>query len=285
MITLTPKQQAAIDSAYHELDLFIRAAEGEGYADSITQEPATFEQLVKLERRFERGVAAYLKELAETRAAGFVNWAEYERQAKANRVLAAELMMGLEAELVENEGRIFLNVVFDFMLDGEVIGANAGSTIYNMPIDVVDFQTILQRSARKHAGNLVKGVTQTTVKAIRESVRASIELGEDVQAATKRLTGIVNDPVRAATIAHTEAVNSYGSGLQEFAGETAATGKWWDSVIDSRTSKICLELNKKYGSASKAIGINDKFISSYVGEIESPAAHVRCRSGMYLKYD
>lgn len=279
MKTLSAQDQ--LWQLYHELDLFVQAAEGEQYPASITADKKSFDKLLALEASWERAMAKYLKGLAE-RVPTMINWPEYRRRS----IQADELVVTATAVVMEEENKILLNVLFDFVATGEAIGAEAGTAFYNVPINQLDMQAAIQREARKHAATLAKNLNKTTLNAVRSSIEASIELGEDIEAATKRVQKIVSDPRRANMIARTEAVNSYGQGLDTFGHQTGAKAHWLDVVYDDRTSPICQELNSKYGKPGKAIPLNRAFSwqAQGGGSKKAPGFHVHCRTGKYLVY-
>ena len=276
-----PSKAEQIRQAYHQLDRFIQAAEGEQYPDSITADKKSFAKLLALEASWERAMSVYLKGLAE-RVPTFINWAEYRRRT----IQADELVVTATAVVMEEENKILLNVLFDFVAEGESIGAEAGTRFYNVPINQLDLQAAIQREARKHAASLAKGLNKTTLKAVRSSIEASIELGEDIETATKRVQKLVNDPQRANMIARTEAVNSYGQGIDTFGHQTGAKAHWLDVVFDDRTSPICTELSNKYGNPNKAIPLSKafKWQAQGGGSKKAPGFHVHCRTGKYLVY-
>lgn len=280
MIKATAKQISQARELAGQLDNLIMAAEGEAYSRAVSGDKPTFARLLKLESKIERALRAYLKDLAAGRIYEFVNWFEYRAQARQ----AAELVVEADARVIEAEKKILLNVLFDFVVEGTLIGGEAGSNTYNLPVNDLTLQTTIQRQARAYSNKLVTNITGSTRRALRATLETSLALGESNEAAAARINKLVDNPVRATTIARTEAVNTWGNGLNTYGQASGARGKVWDSVIDKRTSPICLELQEKYGGPSKAIKINDQFISSYVGGIGSPGAHVNCRSGMYLLY-
>lgn len=285
-MTASNKHHTILSSLHDEISFYIEANEGELWPESITQDTPTFDKLLKLERSLERDVSGYLKDFADNRAERLVNWHVYERQARPNRQANEELMVAATAELVIDEQKILLNVVFSHLKNGELLGIEASSRNYHIPIDLLDFEPILQRQINNSSHRLVKNITETTRRAMQASLQTSLELGEHIRDAQARINKLVDNPVRARMIARTEAVNTYGNGTLTFGKQTGATGKVWDSVIDSRTSLICQELHQKYGSPKKAAKIDEPYTWSTAGggSTDAPGAHVNCRSGHYLLY-
>lgn len=279
----TSSELQELERIYQELDFFVQAADSEAWPDSITRNRKAFNALVKLQRNMEKATAQYLDGLAE-RAPQFVNWTVYQERMRKAGKQADELTVSVNATLMEAERKILLKVLFDFIVEGEMIAGRAAASNYRLPISDLDLAAAVQREAINYSANLVKGITNTTRDAIRTSVGASLELGENITEATARLQSVIDNPARAAMISHTESVNSWGAGINTFGKTTGAKGKVWDSVIDDKTSPICVELERLYGEPKKAIPVDEPYKSSYVGEIDSPGAHPWCRSSQYLIY-
>lgn len=272
-----------LGNLYFELDAFIQAAEGEQWPSSITRHSKTFDQLIKLERRMQREVAAYLADFAANRVANLVDWREYRNRQYSQ---AAELVVEVNAAAFEAEQKILLNILFDYIVEGGTIGGAASTALYNVPVSELNLAAAIQKAARRYSNQLVGGIGESTRNALRRSLEASIDLGEDIEAATKRIADRIGDPQRAVTIARTESVNSYGQGVNTFGETTGAKGKVIDAVLDDRTSPICKELNSKYGNPKNAIGIKDAYSWHAMGggSKAAPGFHVNCRTGHYLLY-
>jgi len=285
MAKLSKQQQAAALQLDAELSMYIRAAEGEAWPDTILKDEASFERFIKAEAAFDRAMASYFKDLANNRVDAWINWQEYERQARPNRQ-AAEIVISADAKLITEENKVLLNVIYSHIYDIERLGIDASSTIYNIPIDELTLQSTVELEARRYSSRLVTEITNATRKAMQSSLQTSIQLGEDLAAASKRINKLVDNPARATTIARTESVNSWGQGTLTFGKNTGAKGKVIDAVIDERTSPICLQLASKYGSPKNAAPIDSPFTwdAAGGGSKDAPGFHVRCRTTHYLIY-
>lgn len=280
MVLLNDSQRQTLSGLANEIDVYIKASEGEDYAGSIKADPVTFDKLLKLEARAERTYAAYYKDLAP-RLADSVNWSQYRlRQADDDPMVTAA------AQLIEDDKKILVELSFAFFEEAETLGAQAASTINKIPYDFQTFQQVIQRQAIRYSNKLVTDIDNTTLKQLRQALRTSLDLKETADQAAGRVIQIINNPVRAHMIAHTEPVNVYGRGVVVFGQNTGAKKKIWDSVIDDRTSKICIELQDKYGTQDKAQDISKKYTWSAAGggSTMQPGAHVLCRSGHWLLY-
>jgi hypothetical protein len=117
--------------------------------------------------------------------------------------------------------------------------------------------------ARNYGGTLVRNITNTTRRAVGESVAAFFERGQtraDLEASLGRLFG----PTRAEMIAVTEVTRAASNGEQELAREIAAEGiemvPVWQTNNDELVCPICGPRHNK--------PITDGMF---------PPAHVRCR--------
>lgn len=281
MVRLSDSQRQTLGTLASEIDRYIQAAEGEEYADSITADPRTFKQLLQVENRAERTYRAYLKDLAP-RLADAVNWSEYRRKSAAED----DPMVSAAAQLIDNDTKVLIEISFAFFEEAENLGAQAAGTINKIPLDFQTIQQVVQRQAIRYSGKFVSGIDATTLKQLQQALRTSLDLKETVDQAHARVIEIIDNPVRAHMIARTEPVNMYGRGVVVFGENTGAKKKIWDSVIDNRTSKICIELQDKYGTQEKAQDIGKKYTWSAAGggSTMQPGAHVLCRSGHWLLY-
>lgn len=279
-------QQAA--ALHDQIRHYIEAAEGEDYAPSIKADPKTFRQLVKLEGQVERQWGAYFDDLG-LELAKLVDWYQYQR-ALNQRQAADETAPMIEAALtyLESQKKILVQLSFNMFDEGSSIGINAGQNLYQLPANYEALQTKVNRQAVRYSNSLVTGINDTTLGLLRSNLRTSLDLGEDIDAASYRIMNTLNDPagIRSRAIARTEPVNTYNRGVLLFGNDTGARGKVWDSVLDGRTSLICKELEQKYGNEDTAIALDEPYTWTVAGggSVEAPGAHVNCRSGHYLLY-
>lgn len=285
----SPAQLRQLAKLTDELQLYVSAADGEGWPQAITQDAKSFRQLVRLQARGERNIARYFKDFADNRLLPMVSWGGYRQElAKLEAIKAADINLDVAIELVAleelaQEEQVMLRVTLDLLFDGVSVGAQAADNIYKQPADLQSVVDVGERQAAKYGATLVKDINGTTAGFIQHSVAKSLALGEDVPTAQARLLKKLKNPVRAKMIAHTEAVNAYGGGINNYGLHTKAKGKALSVVMDKRTSIICRELDRKYGRPSAAIPVKNLFEWTG-GSRSSPAFHVLCRTGEYLIY-
>src|SRR5205085_9024637 len=145
---------------------------------------------------------------------------------------------------LEDYDGTFIKVVFQDVATLTAIGATAGENIYNVPLGIQSTDAIIQQLTTEHVANLVGKkvlkdgsivdnpkatyrISDKTRNDIAQSIKTSLNMGDDIQAATERLQktvmGLNNN--RAKVIAQTESVNAYQSGLLEFGVQSGAVGK------------------------------------------------------------
>ncbi len=270
-------------AALAELEAVIQAADGESFPDSISRDKPTFARLQKLERRMQREFRAYFMALAPL-VVGSLNWSAYRRISAADE----DQIIQTAFHIFRAQRKILVTVTFPFFDESLHIGAEAASNLNNVPYDGTSLEKLIQRQAIRYSNKFVSGIDKRTMDLLRQNLRTSIDLGEDVKSATQRLLDTLGDSngIRARAIARTEPVNTYGRGIHLFGQHTGAKGKVLDVVNDSRVSPICAELHTKYGSQDQAIPLSRDFRWSAGGggSKSEPGFHVNCRTGMWLVY-
>ena len=251
-------------SLHEELYVEIRAAED--WHDSYKKHPDIFRALVMLEGSLQTAVAEYLKG-ASNRADSFVDWT----------VLKADSGVPNASDEVWDEERRLLTVaVLELVTQMTGLGVEHGSAESAMGEDVDSLWDAVMKAAREQVAQFVRGATDTTRKLIRESVAQSIALGEDRRDATERLMKVIDNPMRAMTIAQTEPVNAFQGGYNLYAKKTGAVSKEWDGLAGA--CQICSPL------IGTTVDIDEKFILSNGKEIDYPAGHPRCRCSLIYNY-
>lgn len=127
--------------------------------------------------------------------------------------------------------------------------------------------------AMQYAGELVKGIVETTLARLRRDLELFVQSGEELESLVERITNsYAFGPVRARMIAVTEVTRAYAYGNQRaWKASGFIEKKAWRTAVDEVVCPICSELN------DKVVGIDDSFKSSYVGDVDLPPAHVNCR--------
>lgn len=245
-----------------------------------------FKRLVEAEAQLETDAAEYLHGLSE-RAVQYVDWKTYRDQLARQPVKAHALhALHAAADPVANKSDdVWLGeelnlqrAVIDAINLIATIGVDAAIERYGFALEVDSIQDFVAKAAREHIAEMVSGVTQTSRDKIREAIRQSLARGESADLAAARIMETINNPVRAEMIAQTESVNAYAIGQEQYARETGAKTKTWESLAGACVRK-CGPID------GQTVAIDKEFTLADGTKVMRPAGHVRCRCGNYYGYD
>lgn len=253
--------------ARERLGFVIRASED--WEDVYRHDEAAFKRLVAAERFLERQALVYLSGLAE-RAIALVQWYNVPLHASATDYIDPN------DPRIQEEKIAFFREMYDGVASAVLLGALSGETAYGIEMGISTSTDFVLTAAKNHTGMLIKDITDTNLKLIRNSITVSIASGEDSTAAIARIQNIIKNPVRAEMIARTETVNAYQVGLEQFAFQTQAVSKTWQAV-QSGACRICAPLN------DVTVAIDESFVT-LIGPKIRPTAHPRCRCGLRYNY-
>lgn len=256
----------ALETEIARLGGVVSAAEN--WAPQYGKDPNGHAKIIKLEGSIEYHVRGYLRALATERVVHYVDWMRYNGEV----IKAYDVNVIIQDEAIDNEQGFLLTALHDPLLTGMAIGAQAGEVIYGTPLGITATDTTLMEAARKYSAELVTKINETTRDKIKQSISTSLQLHEQQADAVSRLQKVIRDPKRAATIARTEAVNSYTQGLLNFGQQSTAVAKEWQA-LDAIDECGALDGQK--------VAIDD----SFPGEGgDGPPLHPNCRCGLRLIY-
>jgi hypothetical protein len=279
-----------VEDEIYRLGIIVKASES--WAKGYRKDPKSHTQIIKNEVRFERKLRDFFFAAAKS-LPSHIKWSVYDRlvaEVKASKVNAAiDVETIVTGDFLNGLDDDFMTVAFDYISTGTAIGAQSGERIYNIKLGLTSTSEIIQNLTTERiawlvgkrvdkSGNVVDNpnaeyrISDKTREQIASSIQESIGLGETRKEATARLVEIVGDPSRAETIAQTESVNAFGSGLHNFGKESGATGKEWQDV---GATDEC-----KDNADAGVIPLDDPFPS---GDMH-PAAHTGCRCYERLDY-
>jgi hypothetical protein len=276
-------QLAALDEELEKLDCIIKASEQ--WAKQYTKDPTTHAKLIRSEAKLARQLRGFFRGMAADKNR-FIDWNAYRGYVKADYVT------DLIVQVTEIDGFSdgLMKVMFDPLLVSTAAGAVAGEKIYKVALGIDSTDAIMQQLTKEHVASLVGkiinkegkivdnprstyNILDKTRENIVESIKTSLDLGEDVETAGLRINRLLNNPVRSQLIAETETVNAYSQGLQEFGRQSGAAGKEWQDVS---ADDVCAD----YAALGPV-----EFDYDYDGAgLQGPVAHPRCRCGLRLIY-
>lgn len=275
-------QIEAIEDEIEQFDRIIKAAErwGKGFR----KDAQTHAKIIKLEAKLARQIRSLFREKSKD-IERYIDWTAYFGQINAavniKTIVSGDFYDGLDSD--------FINITFNTFALAIATGAEAGESIYKIPLGIRSTDAIIQELTTKRIAALVGKrvdkdgrivdnpkaeyrIFDKTRDDIAKSIQTSINLGEAREVMVDRLRVIIDNPARADKIAQTEAVNAYASGLLEFGKESGAVGK---QVDDVEAVDQCREY------AELGVMPIDYL---YGGTDDGPAFHPGCRCTLRLVY-
>lgn len=281
----------------HELEaealkLSILVRNAEDWSGEYAKDPSTHTKLLTAEARTRIDLTHYFRDLA-TDIVKHIRWQAYLNQRRdtlddQNPNYNVDVIVQ-DVPMDQYDGT-FIKIVFQQVALLTTLGAMAGEHIYHIPLGIQSTDAIIQELTTEHVARLVGKkilkdgsivdnpnadyrISTKTRNDIVQSIKTSLNLGEDITAASARLQKTIANPMRAKVIAQTESVNSYQQGMRQFGVQSGAVGKEWqdDGAVD-----VCAE----YAALGPV-----PFDFDYSGSgLWGPTAHVKCRCGTRLIY-
>jgi len=261
----------------------------EDWAKDFSKAPVQHAAMIKNAARMQRLVLTHFRDIAQ-QMNSFIDWYAYARAVieqksalKASNIQAYDVNVVINQDQLNQQDQAFIKIVFDTVANTIALGAESAETEYGIPVGLTDVSTIIQNLTTDQLANLVGmkvdkttglitpnpdpafSIDETTRSRIAQSIKTSIQLGENQQEAASRLANVIIDTDRADMIAYTETVRAYAEGRAAYADQSNATGKYWS---DSNAIDICSD-----NTAQGTIPVGDDFIS---GDPYEPA-HPNCR--------
>jgi len=129
------------------------------------------------------------------------------------------------------------------------------------------------------AFNNINDMSEELINKLRKEITMSLMNNEPLTKLKERVKKQFDlSKIRTETIVRTEIQRIFGTGSFEAAKQSGIDFNKYVSIHkDDRTSKTCLELDRKYGTKQQAIPIDEHFKTSE-GEFLHEPFHVNCRS-------
>jgi SPP1 gp7 family putative phage head morphogenesis protein len=237
--------------------LYAAQVDGEQFHEDYKKNKEIFRKIVASDVKLEKRLTSYFKTLSK-KVRDEMDWYTYNRRV-ANIV---DDMVTVDW----NDEELAVKVL---LTDSLIQAINAGGELTQLDtlIDIgwtskepamIEF---LNKYTLKLAGNL----TNTTRDTIKQALITSLQNKELQADATERIMGIIDNPVRAKAIAHTESIRAFSAGRLEVARQVGAQGKEWSAV--GGACPICAPLDGQVVALDK----------SFSGGPFVPPAHPNCR--------
>lgn len=288
----------------HELEIASRVIlASEDWAKGYSDAPDQHAQLIRNTAKLHRQLMVYFRDLSH-KVPEMVDWYAYARavieqraamKATAN-IRAYDVNVIVNQDAANQEDQTFIKIIFDTVASTTVLGVetmlleHGALPASQLPLALSTTSEIIQDLTTQQLANLVgmkldkdtglitrnfnpaMNIDETTRDKIANSIKTSIQQGEDHKAAVSRLQDTIADTKRADMIARTETVRAYASGRSLYAKQSGATGKY---NTDSNAVDICAD-----NSAQGVIPINEDFLS---GDPNEPF-HPNCRCQVVYVY-
>ena len=262
----------------------------EDWAKDFSLAPVQHAAMIKNAAKMQRFVLQHFSDLNRL-TNSFIDWYAYSLAVNEQRsalkadanIQAYDVNVVVHQDQLDQNDQQFIKLVFDTVANTISLGSDSMEEQYGIPIGLTDTSTIIQNLTSDQLANLVgmkvdkdtglitpnpnpaMSIDETTRSRIVQSIKTSIQLGENQREAAARLENIILDSDRADMIAYTETVRAYAEGRSAYASQSNATGKYWS---DSNAIDICSD-----NTAEGTIPIDADFVS---GDPYEPA-HPNCK--------
>ena len=267
---------SAIDLLHKQYFTYDQALKASEDWSERTKKMPSFKKLISVQSKFELAMRKHWKQLSEN-TGEFVNWASYSAEAvKTAATKSVEvtdsagntLVLPIDSSAFVNEKTALMNIMQEYILASAALGIADANELYVDSGLSASSEAVI-KVATDRSAKLVTNITETTRNRIQQSISTSLQLGENIDEATSRLSDTIDDPYRAEMIARTETRNSYVEGQNTVANATGATSKVWDA--SSNPCPLCEE-NAEAGE----IPVNDDFPNG-----DEPHPNCLCGSPIY----
>lgn len=243
--------------AYELTTLFAAQVDGEQFHDDYKKNKEIFRKVVASDIKLEKRLKSYFKTLSK-KVRDEMDWYTYNRRV-ANIVDDMVTVSWDEEELI----------VKVLLTDSLIQAINAGGELTQLDtlIDIgwTSKDPAMIEFLNKYTLKLAGKLTDTTKDSIKQALLTSLQNKELQADATERIMGIIDNPVRAKMIAHTESIRAFSAGRLEVARQVGAEAKEWSAV--GGACPICAPMNGEKVALDK----------SFKGGYFVPPAHPNCR--------
>lgn len=240
---------------------------GEAYHPEYERFKDVFKLLIKSDVEIERGMRRYFRE-ARDRILSQILWNVYQVRTAAE--IDDFIEVDWEGETLDIKATLSDTLIFAIRAGGMFTEFEQ-----DISVDWSEYSNPAAKYLEQHTTYLSKTLTDTTEQRLRQTLRESLSLNESVKEAQARVRRVIDDPRRAASIAHTESIRAFNNGRIEAGTLMGADGKMWDATIGA--CHICRPLD------GETVKLDGQF-NTLIGKVFAPPAHPNCRCHVRLTF-
>lgn len=188
----------------------------------------------------------------------------------------ATIPLDYHTGLIDRQAAVLLPWLTDVTTAGLINGADVIGAKRKGQKDaelMINWELVNQQAAdwaEVYGYDLVRGITDTTLKLLQDAIDMWIGNGEIFPDLVSRVSAIFDNPRRARLIATTEATRAYAEGNTIAWQDAGAWGREWRTAVDELVCPICGGLHRKQTAMGEA----------FSGVIKNPPAHPGCRCSL-----
>lgn len=215
--------------------------------------------------------------------------------------LSYDVQVIVNKDIIQQEDQAFIKLLFDTVQTTTSLGMDSMEVEHELHLGLTSTSKIVQDLTTEQLGNLVGmrvnpdtgllepntntyidqatkeettySIDETTRNKIVQSIKTSINLGEDQADAAARMQKVITDPYRASMIAQTEGVRAYSNGRMAYAQQSGAVAKDW---TDHGATDVCVA-NTADGWIPLA--------QAFTGGVQAIPQHNWCRCNNSFSYN
>ena len=246
--------------------LYASTLPGEEFAKNYAKQPKAFRKLIRSDYLTEKALKAFFKEQSQ-RIQDSIDTFAYEKE-----IRKASIADFITAKWTD-EGLLLKVLLSETLIHALSGGGESIEEEFNVDTDWSDTDSTALKYLDKYTLKLAKDITGTTADRVKNGLRLSVSNNETIEQMRARVNSVVDNPRRAAMIAHTESVRVYSQGRLAVAKEVGIGRKKWDA--SPRACPICAPID----------GVEVALDKNFPGGFDTPPAHPNCRCLLQMVWE
>lgn len=257
---MTPQQINNLEELSFELSVkYASESPGEEFHPKYIKDKKLFRKLIRSDSQLEKELTSYFKDFSE-RVGLSINWNAYNAQTMKASIIDDMIDVDWVGEKLNIKVILTKTLIHAIVAGGQMTEQDTG-----INVGWSDTEPPALKFLDKYTLKLAGDLNETTLDRIKAGIGLSIGNGESQAEATARLADILDNPTRAATIAHTETVRAFTEGRLAVGEQIGADRKQWDATLNA--CEICDPMD------GDIVDMDESFSS---GD-DAPPAHPNCR--------